>query len=90
MTSVKIKDKELKVGQSCEFKDTFDSKISMGKIIEFRKMDEDSVWMKISNLEDARDTHWISLNVWSEQFLIEKEEIENESTEQENNEEYPF
>lgn len=54
MTSVKIDDIELKLNQTCEYKSSYDNKISMGKITEFRDMKEGSIWMYISDLENPQ------------------------------------
>jgi len=90
MTTVKILDTELRVNQSLEYRGTFNGKISMGKIVELRQVDEDSVWMLVSDMEDARSRYWLSVNAYGEEFLIKKEETTNDNTEPDNTEEYPF
>lgn len=94
MTSVKIDDIELKLNQTCEYRSSYDNKISMGKITEFRDMKEGSIWMCISDLENPQKKDWISLSVWKEHYeqgLFSKKQKNNDTnTEPEDNEEYPF
>lgn len=37
-----------------------------GKILEFKQINPDSIWAKVMNVADVKDTEWISLNNWYE------------------------
>jgi len=94
MTTVKTADIELKINQTCEYKSNYGQEISIGKIVEFRKMDEGIIWMCIVDLETQKK-EWYSVNNWLQYYreglFSKKIQIQDDTdTEPEDNEKYPF
>ena len=68
-TEVDLGGQILKVNQSIDYKTG--NKISIGRIDKFVNAPppmEDSVWMYITEIEDARNKECISISVWDEQY----------------------
>jgi len=83
-TSLFVGDKEIKVGESVDFMsaDPF-AKPSMGKILEFKyagfkQSDQTSIWMNIKDLQEEKETEWISVNNWARDFYKQKQDERNQ------------
>jgi hypothetical protein len=67
----------IKRGQNIDFKPDNEMKLTVGKVVEFKKAYNDpfdysrghsGIWMKITEIENAKSKFWISIQVWSEQY----------------------
>ncbi len=76
-TEVDIGGLVIKLNQNIDFKPDNEAKLTVGKVVEFKKVWVDpfdyskgytGVWMKITEIENAKSKFWISTQVWSEQY----------------------
>lgn len=88
--------KVLRLNENVDYKSAVETKASIGKILAFKyagkfdSEDQSSVWMQVQDKETEKK-EWISVSVWAEQFITEKETPKNDTgTEQEDSEGYPF
>lgn len=67
----------IKLNQNIDFKPDNEKKLTVGKVAEFKKVYWDpfdhskghsGIWMKITEIENAKNKFWISIAVWTEQY----------------------
>lgn len=66
---------EIKVGQSIDYESAnTNAKPSMGKIVEFKypgfmQSDKSSVWMLVKDLQEEKESEWISVHNWANKYI---------------------
>lgn len=90
----------LKVGQSTDFKSAkADAKLGIGRIEAFKyagnydSEDKSSVWMLIAEMGKTKETEWVSVSLWCEQYkkgLFTTKPEPDASPEPETPEDLPF
>lgn len=64
MNEAQVREKKLLLNEVITFKRS--NLFFKGKIMQFKQVNPESIWAKVMNVADVKDTEWISLNNWYE------------------------
>ena len=67
-SSCQIKHVTISVGQNIDFKSCTETRTSIGTILKFKQVNEESVWMLIQDIGNGKKTttEWISCCLWKD------------------------